>query len=262
VVEVVILDSSERIASLAADAVERLLDSKPTAVLGLATGSTPLALYDELVRRHRAGRISFAQAKGFMLDEYVGLPADHRERYRNVIEREITSRVDFPPGAVLGPDGNAADIAAACTDYEQAIRRAGGVDLQILGIGSDGHIAFNEPSSSLSSRTRIKTLTRQTIADNARFFGGDEAAVPRHVLTQGLGTIMEARHLVLMALGRSKAEAVHQMLEGAVSAMWPASIIQFHPHATVLVDHGAASRLQLASYHQHVYEGKPAWQGL
>ena len=138
----------------------------------------------------------------------------------------------------------------------------GGIDLQILGIGSDGHIAFNEPSSSLSSRTRIKTLTQQTVADNARSFDGDEAAVPRHVLTQGLGTIKEARPLVLMALGRSKAEAVHQMLEGGVSAMWPASIIQFHPHATVLLDTGAASRLQLASYYRHVYAGKPAWQHL
>ncbi|MDR0594893.1 MAG: glucosamine-6-phosphate deaminase [Bifidobacteriaceae bacterium] len=260
--EVVIADSAQDIANRAADAVERLLAAKPDAVLGLATGSSPLALYDELVRRFEAGRVSFAQARAFMLDEYVGLPTDHPERYRNVIEREIGGRVDFAPGAVQGPDGSAADLEAACRAYDQAIRDAGGVDLQILGLGSDGHIAFNEPGSSLASRTRIKTLTRQTVADNARFFGGDQSRVPRHVLTQGLGTIMEARHLLMMALGGGKAEAAHQMAEGAVSAMWPASIIQFHPHATVLLDPEAASRLQLATYYRHVYDNKPAWQVL
>ncbi|MDR2453676.1 MAG: glucosamine-6-phosphate deaminase [Bifidobacteriaceae bacterium] len=260
--EVVILPGREQIASAAADVFEVLLARKPSAVLGLATGSSPLELYGELVRRHQAGRISFARARAFMLDEYVGLPADHPELYRNVIEREIASRVDFAPGAVLGPDGTASDIAAACAAYEQAIRDAGGVDAQILGIGSDGHVAFNEPGSSLASRTRIKTLTPQTVADNARFFDGDPAQVPRHVLTQGLGTIMEARHLVLMAQGRGKAEAVHHMVEGGVSALWPASVLQFHPHATVLLDDAAAARLQLGSYYQHVYAGKPSWQSL
>jgi glucosamine-6-phosphate deaminase len=260
--EVVILPGREAIASAAADCIEQLLRRKPEAVLGLATGSSPLALYDELVRRYEAGRVSFAEAKAFMLDEYVGLPPDHPERDRNVIEREIASRVDFAPGAVQGPDGSAPDIAAACAAYDQAIRDAGGVDLQILGIGSDGHIAFNEPGSSLASRTRPKTLTPQTVADHARFFGGDEALVPRHVLTQGLGTIREARHLVLMALGRKKAEAVHHMVEGGVSAMWPGTVLQFHPHATVLLDAAAAARLQLADYYRHTYAGKPAWQGL
>jgi glucosamine-6-phosphate deaminase len=260
--EVVILPTREAIASTAADCVEALLNRQPQAVLGLATGSSPLALYGELVRRHRAGRVSFAQARAFMLDEYVGLPPDHPERYRNVIERELVSQVDFAPGTLHGPDGGAADLPAACRAYDQAIKDAGGVDLQILGIGSDGHIAFNEPGSSLASRTRAKTLTPQTIADNARFFGGDQAAVPPHVLTQGLGTIMEARHLVLMALGRSKAEAIHHMVEGGVSALWPASVLQFHPHATVLLDDAAALRLQLAPYYRHAYAGKPAWQGL
>jgi glucosamine-6-phosphate deaminase len=261
-VEVVILPSIPSIAQVAADAIERLLSAKPTAVLGLATGSSPLALYDELARRYAAGEMTFAQVTAFMLDEYVGLPVDHPERYRNVIEREIASRVDFAPGSVHGPDGNASDLAAACASYDQAIKDAGGVDLQILGIGSDGHIAFNEPGSSLVSRTRIKTLTPQTIQDNARFFDGDESKVPHHVLTQGLGTIMEARHLVLMATGRSKAEAVHRMVEGGVSAMWPGSILQFHPHATVLLDDAAARRLQLADYYRHTYTNKPTWQSL
>ncbi|MFJ3404366.1 glucosamine-6-phosphate deaminase [Promicromonospora sp. NPDC090134] len=258
--EVVIAPAAE-LARLAADAVEGLLRGNPEAVLGLATGSSPLAVYDELATRHKEG-LSFARARAFMLDEYVGLGADHPERYRNVIEKEFASRVDLAPGAVQGPDGLADDLPAACAAYEQAITDAGGVDLQILGIGTDGHIAFNEPGSSLASRTRIKTLTKQTREDNARFFGGSVEQVPRHCLTQGLATIMSARHLVLLATGRAKAEAVHQLVEGPVSAMWPATIMQLHPHATVLVDDAAASRLQLGDYYRQTYADKPAWQGL
>lgn len=258
--EVVIAPPGE-LARLAADAVERLVRANPEAVLGLATGSSPLAVYDELVRRHKEG-LSFARARAYMLDEYVGLAADHPERYRNVIEKEFASRVDLAPGAVQGPDGLAADLPAACAAYEASITDAGGVDLQILGIGTDGHIAFNEPGSSLASRTRIKTLTKQTREDNARFFGGSVDDVPRHCLTQGLATIMSARHLVLLASGRAKAEAVHQLVEGPISAMWPATIMQLHPHATVLVDDAAASRLQLADYYRQTYADKPDWQGL
>lgn len=258
--EVVIAPPGE-LARLAADAVERLVRADAEAVLGLATGSSPLAVYDELVRRHKEG-LSFARARAFMLDEYVGLSADHPQRYRNVIEKEFASRVDLAPGAVQGPDGLAADLPAACAAYEASIADAGGVDLQILGIGTDGHIAFNEPGSSLASRTRIKTLTKQTREDNARFFGGSVDDVPRHCLTQGLATIMSARHLVLLASGRAKAEAVHQLVEGPISAMWPATIMQLHPHATVLVDDAAASRLQLADYYRQTYADKPDWQGL
>ena len=198
-----------------------------------------------------------------MLDEYVGLAADHPERYRNVIEKEIASRVDFAPGAVQGPDGLAEDLVGRVrAPTRTRSRPSGGVDLQLLGIGTDGHIAFNEPGSSLASRTRIKTLTRQTREDNARFFGGDIDQVPQHCLTQGLATIMSARHLVLLATGRGKAEAVHQLVEGPVSAMWPATILQHHPHVTVLVDDAAASRLQLADYYRETFAAKPDWQGL
>ena len=260
--EVVILADAAEIGALGADAVEALLERKPQMVLGLATGSSPLTIYDQLADRCAAGTISFAQARGFTLDEYVGLPADHPERYRNVIDTVFVSRVDFAEGAVQSPDGLAADIPAACAAYEAAIRDAGGVDLQILGIGTDGHIAFNEPGSSLASRTRIKTLTRQTRIDNARFFDDDVDAVPTHCLTQGLGTIMEARHIVLVATGRGKAEAVHQLVEGPVSAMWPATILQHHPHVTVLIDDAAARRLQLVDYYRETYRSKPDWQGI
>ncbi|EYR63825.1 glucosamine-6-phosphate deaminase [Actinotalea ferrariae CF5-4] len=257
----VVIDAPGRLAVLAADAVASLVRRRPDAVLGLATGSSPLALYDELVARHRAG-LSFAQVRGFLLDEYVGLPPGHPESYRAVIDRQLTSRVDLAPDAVQGPDGGAADLPAACAAYEAALRAAGGVDLQVLGVGTDGHLAFNEPGSSLASRTRVKTLTAQTRRDNARFFGDDPEAVPRHVLTQGLGTILEARHLVLVATGRAKAEAVHQLVEGPVSALWPASVLQLHPHVSVLVDEAAASRLQLAGYYREAWAGKPGWQGL
>jgi glucosamine-6-phosphate deaminase len=260
--EVVILQDGKEIGGLAADAIQALLQRKPDAVLGLATGSSPLMIYDELVARCDAGSLSFRQARGFTLDEYVGLPVDHPERYRNVIDTVFVSRVDFAPGAVQGPDGSAADIPAACAAYENAIREAGGVDLQILGIGTDGHIAFNEPGSSLASRTRIKTLTRQTRIDNARFFDDDVDAVPTHCLTQGLGTIMAARHIILVATGRGKAEAVHYLVEGAVSAMWPATILQHHPHVTVLLDDAAARRLQLVDYYRETYRAKPDWQGI
>lgn len=258
--EVVVVPPPEA-ARLAADAVEALVRRRPDAVLGLATGSSPLGLYDELTRRHASG-LSFARVRGFLLDEYVGLPPGHPESYRAVIDRELVSRVDLDPGAVHGPDGGAADLPAACRAYEEAIRAAGGVDLQVLGIGSDGHVGFNEPGSSLASRTRVKTLTARTRQDNARFFDGDPGAVPRHVVTQGLGTILEARHLVLLAQGGAKAEAVHQMVEGPVSALWPASVLQLHPHVTVLVDEAAASRLQLAAYYREAWAGKPAWQSL
>ena len=259
--EVVIADEYT-LAELAADAIERLLRTDATPVIGLATGSSPLRIYDELTTRHKNEGLSFAHAQAFMLDEYVGIAADHPQRYRNVIDNEIATRVDFAEGAVHGPDGSADDLAAASADYERKIAEAGGIDLQILGIGTDGHIAFNEPGSSLASRTRVKSLTHQTRLDNARFFDGDVEQVPKLCLTQGLGTIMEAQHLVLVATGGNKAEAVHQMVEGPISAMWPATVLQMHQHVTVLVDDAAASRLQLGDYYRHAYENKPEWQSL
>ncbi|MBO3724754.1 glucosamine-6-phosphate deaminase [Actinomyces bowdenii] len=241
--KVVILETAEDIAQRAADEIEALLASKPDAVLGTATGSSPLPLYDELARRCRAGRISFARVEGFMLDEYVGLPAGHPERYATFMETHLRSRVDMRPGSLHGPDALAQDLEAACRDYEEQMAASGYCDLQILGIGSDGHIGFNEPGGPLDSRTHIDVLTEQTRRDNARFFGGDIEAVPTHCITQGLATIMEARRLVLIATGRGKAPAIAQLVEGPVSAQWPATVMQGHDDALVLIDPEAASLL-------------------
>jgi glucosamine-6-phosphate deaminase len=259
--EVVIQPSAADVARVVADAVQSLLDRRPDAVLGLATGSSPLATYKELIGRHRAGHISFARARAFLLDEYLGLPEGHPQSYRSVIDRQFAGAVDFAAGAVQGPDGTAADVPAACAAYESAIREAGGIDLQLLGIGGDGHVGFNEPVSSLASRTRVKTLTDETRVDNARFFDSLDG-VPRHVVTQGIGTILEARHLVLIATGASKAAPIQRAVEGPLAAVFPASALQLHPHASVVIDEPAAADLALAGYYRATWAGKPAWQGL
>ena len=260
--EVIVVRSPEDASALVADAYSSLLGRKPGAVLGLATGSTPLGVYRELIRRHREEGLSFAEASAFTLDEYVGLPADHPELYRAFIQREFTGQVDFAPGAVHGPDGLAEDLEGAAADYERSIAEAGGIDIQILGIGSDGHLAFNMPMSSLASRTRLKTLTTKTRTDNARFFDGDVDKVPKHCITQGLGTILDSRHAIMLGFGRNKAQAVAECVEGAVSARWPASVLQTHPHATVVIDEDAASQLRFTGYYADTYAGKPDWQGL
>lgn len=259
--EVIILPSSKEIGALAADSIESLVRTKPNAVIGLATGSSPLPIYDELARRHDEDGLNFSEVSGFALDEYVGLPVGHYESYREVIRREFTNRVDVAPGNVHGPDGSSDDIAGACLAYEEAIAAAGGIDLQILGVGTNGHIGFNEPGSSLASRTRIKTLAEQTRQDNARFFDNIDQ-VPHHVVTQGLGTIMDARHVVLVAFGAGKADAVRDFVEGPVTASCPASVLQFHPRATIIVDEAAASKLAAAATYRHAYDNKPEWQGL
>ncbi len=259
--EVVIRRDPGAVATFVADAIDRLVSSKPNAVLGLATGSSPLGVYSELVRRHRAGTLAFGRATAFLLDEYIGLPPGHPESYRAFIERHFSGLIDIDPANVHVPDGAASDVGAACAYYEAQIRTAGGVDLQLLGIGVDGHLGFNEPTSSLASRTRVKTLTEQTRNDNNRFFGeiGD---VPRHVVTQGIGTILEARHLVLIALGADKAEPIARAVEGPLASMCPASAIQLHPHATVVVDEAAAERLTLTAYYRATFAAKPPWQSI
>ncbi|HXT88110.1 MAG TPA: glucosamine-6-phosphate deaminase [Trebonia sp.] len=260
--EVVPLGSADEIAALAADVIEAVVRRKAAAVLGLATGSTPLPTYQELIRRHEAGAgPAYSGVTCFNLDEYVGLPPGHEQSYRATIARELTDGLGITPAQVNGPDPRPDGLPTAGERYEALIKAAGGVDVQVLGIGSDGHLAFNEPGSSLASRTRIKTLTAQTRKDNARFFGSPDE-VPTHVLTQGLGTILEARHLVLIATGEGKAAAAAAAVEGPVSASCPASVLQLHPHVSVLLDRPAAARLQRLDYYSEVYAAKPAWQGL
>ncbi|MFE7777784.1 glucosamine-6-phosphate deaminase [Streptomyces sp. NPDC057445] len=260
--EVVIVPDAKAGGELIAQGITDLLRRKPDALLGVATGSTPLPVYEALTAKVRAGEVDASRARIAQLDEYVGLPAGHPESYRSVVLREVVEPLGLSADAFLGPDGSAHDVQSACEAYDAALATAGGVDLQLLGVGTDGHIGFNEPCSSLASRTRIKTLTEQTRADNARFFGGDIEQVPHHVITQGIGTILEARHLVLLATGEGKAEAVAATVEGPVAAVCPASALQLHPHATVVVDEAAASKLKLADYFRHTYANKPGWQGL
>lgn len=260
--EVVMIESQEHAGRLAADAVAALLRRTPFPVLGLATGSSPAPVYRELSRRVEDGALSLSRARAFLLDEYVGLPAEHPQRYRQVIQRQVVEVTDLDPTRVYAPDGMAEDLEEECAAYERRLRAAGGVDLQLLGIGANGHIGFNEPGSSLGSRTRLKTLTPRTRADNARFFDDEPDRVPEHCLTQGIGTIMDARHLILLAFGQAKAEAVHQLVEGPVSARWPATALQWHPHVSILIDEAAGSRLELADTARDAWSAKPAWKGL
>ncbi|SEA74728.1 glucosamine-6-phosphate deaminase [Bowdeniella nasicola] len=259
---VIVQPDGDSIASLVAESIVRLVNDKPNAVLGFATGSSPLGIYRELIKAYQEGKVSFKDAWGFQLDEYVGLPADHPELYRNVIRTVIESHVDFSEGRVHAPNGTADDLQAAGPAYDTMIEDAGGVDFQILGIGTDGHIAFNEPGSSFSQGTHVETLTPQTREDNARFFDGDISRVPTHTLTQGLGTIMKAKKLVLVAEGEGKAEAIAQLIEGPVSAHWPATIMQHHADATVLIDEAAASKLEMKDYYRFAWENRLPWQSV
>ena len=253
--EIIIQNTTAAAAAVAARIIARLLRDKPDAVLGLATGSTPLPIYQELI----AMDLDWSKVTTFNLDEYVGLPREHPQSYHSFMWENLFRHVNIDPENVHIPDGNAPDIPAFCTSYEERIRAAGGIDLQVLGIGADGHIGFNEPTSSLASRTRIKTLTPQTRRDNARFFSGEEK-VPYHVITMGIGTIMEARLNLLLAFGRSKARAIAGAVEGPVTASNPASVLQMHPVVKVCLDEAASCELLRADYFRRVYENKPAWQ--
>lgn len=258
--EIIIQKNPVLASQSAARVVARLVREKPNAVLGLATGSTPLMLYKELIRLHNEEGLDFSRVSTFNLDEYVGLEKEHAQSYHTFMWENLFSHININPGNVHIPDGMTQDIPAFCARYEQAIGEAGGIDLQVLGIGSDGHVGFNEPTSSFASRTRIKTLTQQTVADNARFFKGDQAQVPRHCITMGIGTIMDARRNLLLAFGEGKAEAIAATVEGPVTSMIPASILQHHADAKIFIDEPAATKLKLIDYYRWVYDGKPAWQ--
>ena len=259
--EVVILESPREVSRLAARMVGRLVRDKPRAVLGLATGETPVEMYAELVRVHGEEGLDFSRVTTFNLDEYVGLDPDHPASYHAYMNQHLFSGVNLARRRIHLPDGRADDIAQECRAYEAAIFEAGGIDLQVLGLGRDAHIGFNEPTSSLGSRTRIKTLDDSTVEANARFFGEGEA-VPRHVITMGIQTVMEAQHCLVMACGSTKASAVARMIEGPVMSMAPASVLQMHPRVTVILDGPAADGLAMRAYFEDVYRNKPAWQDL
>lgn len=254
--EAFVCRSYEELSRKAALAVANVLNTKPNAVLGMATGSTPLGLYQELVRMHEEESLDFSQVTTFNLDEYVGLPVTHDQSYHYFMHENFFKKVNIPNSNIHIPSGTTSNYQAFCQWYEQRIKECGGIDVQILGIGSDGHIAFNEPTSSLASRTRLKTLAQQTINDNARFFDKAED-VPIYGITMGVGTILEARKLVLVANGENKADAIAKAIEGPVTSMITASALQLHPDVDIFIDEAAASRLQMRDYYNWIQAKKP-----
>jgi len=243
---------------LAANFVEHALRN-PSPTIGLATGGTPRATYEELVLRHAERKLRFDHAEYVLLDEYVGLAPDDPASYHRYIRQVFTDRVGVPPTSVHGPRGDAADLAGAGDAYERLLGDLPPRRLQMLGIGRDGHIGFNEPTSSLASRTRIKALDAKTRGDNQRFFPKGRT-VPRHALTMGIATILEAERLLLLATGTAKAHAIAAAIEGPVTAMVPATALQLHPAVTVIIDEDAAAGLAHRDYYQDVAANRPDWQ--
>lgn len=278
--EIVIVQDRAALADYAAAVISDQIKDKPNCVLGLATGSTPEDTYSRLVQTHNGGTgfqpvndlpeqpqkpngIDFSQVRTFNLDEYLGLPRDHDQSYHFFMHDRLFNHVNVRPENVNLPDGMAPDPEAACREYEEKIRAAGGIDLQLLGVGGNGHIAFNEPGSSLSGPTTVKSLTRQTISDNARlFFNGNEEEVPKFAITMGVGSIMSARRLLLLATGAHKAAIVRAFVEGPVTASVTASALQAHPDATVVLDEEAASKLENIDYYRWVQSQKPEYEKL
>jgi glucosamine-6-phosphate deaminase len=239
---VIVTENYDAMSREAARLVADRLRKKPNLVLGLATGSTPLGLYKELIRMQKDDGLDFSKVTTFNLDEYVGLPPSHNQSFYYFMQENLFKHINLDPRHIHVPQGMAKDVDQFCRWYERRIEECGGLDLQILGIGANGHIAFNEPGSSLGSRTRIKTLTGTTRLDNARFFERHEE-VPRYAITMGVGTIMDAKELLLLANDTGKADAVRAAVEGPITAMCPASIIQMHMLAFVFLDKEAASKL-------------------
>ena len=239
---VIVKDSYDEICKEGAQIVADRLRKKPNLVLGLATGSTPVGMYKELIRLHKEDGLDFSRVITFNLDEYVGLRPSHDQSYHYFMRENLFKHINLQERFIHIPDGMAPDIDAFCSWYEEEMRKAGGINLQILGIGGNGHIAFNEPGSSLGSRTRVKTLTEKTRKDNARFFSSFNE-VPKYAITMGIGTIMDAKEVVLLANGPGKTDAIKASVEGPITAQCPASVIQLHRLAFVMVTRDAAASL-------------------
>ncbi|MFP5313094.1 MAG: glucosamine-6-phosphate deaminase [Actinomycetes bacterium] len=250
--EIFVVPDAAATGAVAAGIMAAVLRSKPDAVLGVATGGSPLPVYAALAGH----RLDMSSARAFALDEYVGLPAGHPQSYGEVIRREVTERLGMDPLNVHVPKGSAADPERAAADYDAAIRAAGGIDLQLLGIGHNGHIAFNEPRSAFDSRTRVETLADRTRQANARYFASMDE-VPARCITQGLGTILEARHLLMVVAGADKADILARALHGEVSPECPGSALQLHPHVTVVADEAAAAQLHPVGGHVSVRVAAP-----
>jgi glucosamine-6-phosphate deaminase len=246
--------SNEELSREAARIVAGVVSGKPSVTLGLATGSTTLGMYQELVRLHREQGLDFSRVVTFNLDEYLGLAAEHPQSFHCFMRENFFAKVNVAPGNINIPDGTiGADYEEYCAAYERAIREAGGIDLQILGIGRNGHIGFNEPTSSFGSRTRLKVLTNETMEDNRKFFGAGEE-MPQCAITMGIGTILEAKKILLLATGAAKAETVAEAIEGPITASVTASCLQLHPDVTFVIDEAAGARLKQRDYYRRVME--------
>jgi len=257
--EVLIRENPETGCLLAAKIIARVVREKPDAVLGLATGRTPLRLYQELIRLHRDEGLDFSRITTFNLDEYVGLPASHDQSYRWFMREHLFQHINIDQKRTHVPDGTAEDMHVECRSYEQRIIDAGGIDIQLLGLGRNGHIGFNEPTGSLRSRTWIKILSKQTLEDNSAVFGSLDD-MPKHALTMGIGTILDARRVLLLAFGPVKVRAVEDMIEGPLAAICPGSALQLHPRATVILDENSAAGLRYADHYRWIDQNKFDWQ--
>ncbi len=257
--EVIIQRDADAASLLAARVIESELRANPRLVLGLATGRTMERVYAHLTRMHREEKLNFARCRTFNLDEYIGISPDDPRSYHFFMRRHLFNRVSIPARNTRLPDGTARDLPSAARRYEKLIRRAGGIDLQLLGIGRAGHIGFNEPLSALMSRTREKALTPMTQRQNAPMFGGDPRRVPARAITVGVGTILESRRCLLVATGAEKAAILAKAVEGPITSMITASALQLHPRCTVIVDEAAAKKLKGKTYYRWLFENEPDW---
>ena len=258
--EVIIQPTAEKAALLVARLVARRLRTKPSLVLGLATGRTMEQVYGHLAEMHRSEKLDFSLCRSFNLDEYVGLAPENPHSYRYYMDQHLFSRVNIDRRNTHLPNGVAPDLAAECRHYEDLIHDCGGIDLQLLGIGADGHIGFNEPLSALRSRTREKALTPATLKQNAPLFGGGKNALPRRALTMGIGTILEASHILTLVTGAEKASILAKAVEGPMTSLVSASALQLHPDCKVIVDEAAAKRLRGKDYYRWIFQNEPEWQ--
>jgi len=253
--EIILTKDYNEMSKIAAGEIVRQVRRKPNSIIGLATGSTPLGIYKELIRLHKEEGLDFSKVITFNLDEYLGLPPAHKESYNFFMWENLFKHININPENVHVPQGMVEDAEDFCEWYEEEIKKAGGIDLQLLGIGTDGHIAFNEPGSSFGSRTRVKTLEEQTIKDNSRFFNSIDE-VPHFAITMGVGTILEARKIVLAANGKKKAPVCARFIEGPINSQITASALQLHPHAVVVLDEAASSQLKRNNYYNWIRDNK------